>query len=143
MEMEQPQQQPVIDDDLYIKIWLADQEFVKTRWTITTFFMSVSFAILAYSFQTNLTTATALAIRVCGLAVYCFAVVMYLHFYEHNKFLRKYLIRMEKLSRTTLDIQSKLYEEPRNKNQRSTSRWLIGLAFLYAFGVFLLLLLHL
>ncbi|WP_220205220.1 hypothetical protein [Reticulibacter mediterranei] len=143
MEMEQPQQQPVVDDDTYIKIWLADQDFVKTRWTITTFFMSVSFAILAYSFQTNMTIATALAIRVCGLVVYCFSVVMYLHFYEHNKFLRKYLIHMEKSGRATLDIQSKLYEEPRNKNQRSTSRWLIGLAFLYASGVFLLFLLHL
>jgi hypothetical protein len=68
--------------------------------------------------------------------------MLYQHFYEHGKFLRKYLINMEKLGRTTLDLQSKLYEEPRNKNQRSTSRWLIGLGTFYSLGVILLLLLH-
>lgn len=142
MRSDQTQQQRKIDDETYMKIWLADQEFVKTRWTITTFFMSVSFAILAYSFQTNLTVSTALSIRIFGLIVYWFSVIIYRHFYEHTKFLRGYLTNMEKLGCTTLELQSKRDEERRNKNQRYTNEWLIGFGIFYSLGVLLLLLLH-
>lgn len=55
-------QKPSIDDQAYLEIWKADQEFIKTRWSIVTFFMGGSFALFAYSFQTK--PLGALAIRI-------------------------------------------------------------------------------
>lgn len=104
--------------------------------------MSVGFAILAYSFQPNLTSLAAAAIRIFGLIIYWFAVLMYQHFYGHSRFLRQYLISMEKLGHTTLDLQSKLFDHPKGKFQQATYLWLIALGILYSLGIALLFLLH-
>ncbi|HLX57041.1 MAG TPA: hypothetical protein VKR83_08460 [Ktedonobacteraceae bacterium] len=133
MKSNQIQTQPKIEDNYYLEIWKADQEFVRTRWTITTFFMSASFAIFAYSFQIK--PLPALAIRIFGLFIYWFAVIMHAHFYQHNKFLRNYLIYLEKSGRSTFDLQSKLYEQRKNKFHRSTGKFLAVLGLLYAIGI--------
>jgi hypothetical protein len=33
-------------DDIYMQIWQGEQDHTRTRWTVTTFFLSISFAIL-------------------------------------------------------------------------------------------------
>lgn len=95
--------------------------------------MSVSFAIFAYSFQIK--PSAALAIRIFGLFIYWFSVIMHAHFYQHNKFLRGYLIHLEKSGRSTLDLQSKLYEQRKNKFHRSTGKFLAALGLIYAIGI--------
>lgn len=129
-----------IDDHAYLEIWKADQEFIKTRWTIVTFFMSVSFAIFAYSFQTR--PLPALAIRIFCLFIYWFAVTMHAHFYQHNRFLRNYLLYLERSGRSSLDLQSKLYEQRKNRFHRSTGKFLAALGLIYAIGVIWLFLLQ-
>lgn len=126
-------QKSLIDDHAYLEIWKADQEFVRTRWTIVTFFMSVSFAIFAYSFQIR--PHPALAIRIFCLFIYWFSVTMHAHFYQHNSFLRNYLIYLENSGHTTLNLQSKLYEQRKNPFRRSTGKFLAALGLIYAVGI--------
>lgn len=40
-----------IDDDSNLKIWDIEQKHTGTRWTLMTFYLSVSFAIFGLSFQ--------------------------------------------------------------------------------------------
>src|SRR5258708_2360979 len=77
MDSDQSESPTKFDDDAYLKIWQVDQEHSKSRWTLTTFFMSVSFAILGFSFQDKLAPSTSLAIRISGLLIYWFAYVMF------------------------------------------------------------------
>jgi hypothetical protein len=63
---DQTQSETQIDNDSYLKIWQADQEYIRTRWTVTTFFMSVSFAISGFSFQANIVPPERLAIRIAA-----------------------------------------------------------------------------
>ncbi len=39
-------------EELYLQIWEREQEHTKTRWNVTTFFVSISFAIFGFSLQT-------------------------------------------------------------------------------------------
>lgn len=123
-------QKPSIDDQAYLEIWKADQEFIKTRWSIVTFFMGGSFALFAYSFQTK--PLGALAIRIFGLFIYWFAVLIDAHFYRHNKVLRLYLVYLEESGRTTLNLQSKIHEQRKDKSRRSTNKFLMALGILFA-----------
>jgi hypothetical protein len=139
MASNQLQTQSKIEDDVYIKIWETEQEFVKTRWTVTTFFMSASFAILAFSFQEKLALPEILAIRFFSLLVYWFAYAMYLQFFAHTTALRTYLLDMETSGRTTLDIQSKVSTRA-NKKPIPTSRFLLCFGLIYTIGIVSLLL---
>lgn len=130
MKSSQIQTQPKIEDNAYLEIWKADQEFIRTRWAITTFFMGGSFALFAYSFQVK--PLPALAIRIFGLFIYWFAVIIDTHFYRHNKVLRSYLVYMEESGRTTLDLQSKIHEQRKDKFHRSTGKFLAALGLLFA-----------
>ncbi len=113
-----------------MKIWQADQEYLRTRWTVTTFFMSVSFAIFGFSFQAKLAPIDSLTLHIAGLMIYWFAIVMHLHFLQYSKFLRSYLLDMEKSGRTSLDIQGKTgLEIPPN-----TSKWLSTMHLFFYFG---------
>lgn len=141
MESDQMQSQNKEGNEIYMKIWLAEQDFTKTRWTITTFFMSVSFAITAYSFQARPILPEVLGIRIFGMFIYWFAYIMYLHFFQNAKALRTYLINMEKSNQTNLDLQSWLLKRPKNKQARSTSRFLLALGLAYSFGIIVFFLL--
>jgi hypothetical protein len=133
MKSGQIQKPPIIEDNAYLEIWKADQEFIRTRWTITTFFIGGSFALFAYSFQVK--PLAALAVRIFGLFIYWFAVIIDTHFYRHNKVLRGYLVYMEESGRTTLDLQSKIHEQRKDKYHRSTGKFLAALGLIYAIGI--------
>ncbi len=143
MNSYQMQEHNRLDDELYLKIWQAEQEFVKTRWTVITFFLSVSFAILGYSFQSNLASSQALAIRIFGIFVYWFAYLLYMHFYRYTKSLRSYLIKMEDTGRTTFNIQSSIGKSPDFKRHLATSKLLVYFGVICSIGVILLSLLKL
>lgn len=133
-----------IKDSVYLKIWQTEQEHVRTRWTVVTFFLSVSFAILGFSFQSKLSSQEGLAIRISGLLIYWFAYALFLHFYSYTRFLRSYLIEMEKSRRTSLDIQSKADEAQLGASKRlSTTRLLFFFGLIYTAGIIALWLLGL
>ncbi len=127
-------------DDAYLRILQVDQGHSQSRWTLTTFFMSVSFAILGFSFQGNLTPSTSLAIRISGLLIYWFAFFMFQRFLEYNKVLRDYLRDMEKSGRTSFDIQGKTDEALTGTSSRklvSSGHLLLYFGILYTVGVIL------
>src|SRR5260221_8724469 len=101
MSSSQMQPQTQVKDSVYLKVWQTEQQHVRTRWIVVTFFLSISFAILGFSFQNKLSPSEALAIRISGLDIYWFAYILLLHFYAYTRFLRTYLIEMEKSGRTT------------------------------------------
>jgi hypothetical protein len=133
------------DDEVYLEIWKAEQQYIGTRWSNVTFFIGISFAILGFSFQNGLVHAEALAIRISGLLLYWFAYVLYLHFYMYTHFLRSYLTSMEASGRTKHTIQSTALATINvgiNKHL-TTRKMLLYFGILYSLGVILLLLLHL
>ena len=140
MSSNQSQSPTTDEDDAYLKIWQIEQEHVRTRWTVATFFMSVSFAILGFSFQQNLASSAALAIRLCGLFIYWFAYILFSRFNDYSQFLRTYLAEMESSNRTSLDLQSKARTALRRKTERRLSAGQLLLAFgvIYTIGVGLL-----
>lgn len=144
MNSNQMQPQTQVKDSVYLKIWQTEQQHVRTRWTVVTFFLSISFAILGFSFQGKFSPSEALAIRLSGLLIYWFAYVLLLHFYTYTKFLRTYLIEMEKSGRTTLDIQSKAdLSHLGSSKLLSTTRLLFLFGLIYTVGVVVLWLLGL
>jgi hypothetical protein len=94
-------------DDIYVKIMQAEQEHTRTRWTVATFFMSVSFAIFGLSFQSQLTAPKPIVMRVSALLIYWFAYFLFLRFRPYSGFLSKTLEEMEKSKRTSVTIQTK------------------------------------
>lgn len=145
MDSDQSESPTKFDDDAYLKIWQVDQEHSKSRWTLTTFFMSVSFAILGFSFQDKLAPSTSLAIRISGLLIYWFAYVMFQRFFDYNRVLRTYLLEMEKSGRTSFDIQGRTNVALRARSNKlaSSGRLLLYFGLLYTVGVVLLWLLGL
>ncbi len=149
MKSDYIQSQPQIKDSTYLKIWQIEQAHQRTRWTVVTFFMSISFAILGFSFQSSMVRSESLAIRISGLLIYWFAYVLLVQFYSYTKFLRDYLLEMEKSGRTTFDIQSKIAlahisgSGSKRGSRKSTVRLILYFGLIYTFGVILLWLLGL
>lgn len=140
MSSDQFESQTTREDDAYLKIWAVEQEHVRTRWTVATFFMSVSFAILGFSFQQNLAGSAALAIRLSGLLIYWFAYLLFSRFNDYSQFLRTYLAEMESAKRTSLDLQSKARTAlwKRSANRLTAGQLLLVFGVLYTIGVALL-----
>ncbi len=131
-----------VDNDTYIQIWRTDQEHTRTRWTITTFFMGISFAILGFSFQDKLVPPEPFVMRVAGSLIYWFALILFWHLYRYTKFLRNYLVELEMSGRATLDLQSKSLLSPAASKNVSTMRLLFYFGLVYTLGIGVLWLLH-
>jgi hypothetical protein len=144
MSSDQSESQTTGEDDAYLKILAVEQEHARTRWTVATFFMSVSFATLGFSFQQNLAGSAALALRLSGLLIYWFAYLLFSRFMDYSQFLRTYLAEMESAKRTRLDLQSKARTalRKRSANRLSAGQLLLAFGALYTIGVALLWLLH-
>jgi hypothetical protein len=129
-----------IEDDEYLKIWEVEQSHVKTRWTATTYFLTVSFAIFGFSFQSNLHASLALATRITGLAIYWFAFLMFWRFHAFTDLLREYLVEMEKTGRTAPGIQTRSRRFLGARYQsRFSAKWLLAyFGFLYALSIIFL-----
>lgn len=89
-------------DDQYLAIWQGEQNYLRTRWSVSTFFMSISFAILGLSFQNALLPSQVLAMRIAGLLIYWFSYLLHMQLYKHTVSLRKYLLELEKTKRPNL-----------------------------------------
>jgi hypothetical protein len=125
-------------DSLYLEIWRYEQKFLMTRWTVATFFMSVSFAVFGFSFQENFPLHSAFVIRIFAVLIYWFAYILYRLFYQYTKSLRRYLIAMEKGKRTGLDMQSKIGRDPDRRRSLSTNGLLAGFGLVFTLGTLVL-----
>jgi hypothetical protein len=143
MQYDQSQPQLPKRDEAYLKIWEIAQQHAQMRWAVMTFFMSVSFAIFGFSFQDNLPPSESLVLRIAGLLIYWFAVLLLLHFYRFTKFLRRYLIQMEETKQTNLDVQGKAAEARMAQMPFSTIGLVLYFGVIYTAGVLLLVWLHL
>lgn len=140
----QEQQEPTkANNEIYLTIWQIEQEFVRTRWTVVTFFISVSLAITGFSFQKDFTAPKILVMRITGLLIYWFAYLLYLHFYDYTRRLRRYMTEMETSHETMLTIQSKIGNPLNPTRWPSTIQLLLIFGLIYALGIVLLFFLQL
>lgn len=103
----QTKKEPENKDDLYIKIWEVEQRHVTTRWTVSTFFFSISFAIFGISIQAEKSPLPLYVTTLVAVSIYWFAYALYLRFNDYTDYLRSRLVEMEEDGLTTLDLQSK------------------------------------
>jgi hypothetical protein len=111
-------------DEVYLKVWELEQQQTSTRWTVATFFLSVSFAIFGFSFQAGLAQPLPMIARASGLAIYWFAYALFLRFNVYTRFLRGYLRELEAARRTTLDVQTRA--KGRLAGGRRSATWLLA-----------------
>ena len=96
-------------DDVYLRIWSQQQESVKQRWAVITFFLTISFAIFGFSFQNQISIAGNEQ-RVIAVAIYWFSFMIYRQYSDWSGFLRSYLAKMEKTTTTQIRLQSQWNE---------------------------------
>lgn len=99
--------EPENKDELYIKIWEVEQRHVTTRWTVSTFFFSISFAIFGLAIQAEKSPLPLYVTTLVAIAIYWFSYALYLRFNDYTDYLRSRLQEMEEDGLTTLDLQSK------------------------------------
>ena len=107
MDNKTMQTQTQIDHEIYMKVWDGDQAYQRYRWTIVTFFIGVSFAILGLSFQTRITAVPLLFMRLFGISIYWFAYGLYSFFYGYTTVFRKYLKEMEESGKVSINLQTR------------------------------------
>lgn len=129
---------------LYLTLFQADLTHTTIKWTVTSFFMGISFALMGFSFQTNFSFTSALAVRVSAIAIYWFAYILYLHYYDYNLFLRDYLLKMESSGRVEFDVTLKTQESLRKKSKRiRVKRLLLVFGLIYCLGIMVLFIVRL
>lgn len=94
-----------LNDD-YLKIWQTEQEDIKLRWTLVTFFITVSFAIFGFSVQNKIQTIPAFLQQILAILVYWFAFLIHIILHKYTMFLRDYLRKMENNNETNLRLRT-------------------------------------
>jgi hypothetical protein len=121
-------------DETYLKIWEIEQSFTERRWTVVTFFMSVSFAIFGLSLQVEKPIVPLIVPQLSAVAIYWFTYLLFLRFNDFTAFLRAYLQEMELANQTTINLQSKSKEFLNARGKPSSTRLLLyfGIAYTIA-----------
>ena len=122
-------------DEKYLKIWAAELEHTKTRWTVSTFFFSVSFAIFGFSFQAQLSKPLPNIARSTGLVIYWFAYLIFSRFNQYTKLLREYLKELEDQNLTSIKLHTRLQQKSKGNNRVSATKLLIYFGILYTIAV--------
>lgn len=128
---------------IYLTLWEREQEHTRTRWTVTTFFISVSFAIFGLSLQAQNPPVPLWATHLASLAIYWFAYLLFLRFNRFTRFMREYLKDMERMSKVSIDLQTQADRAMRGNFQQflSAPKLLLIFGLLYTAAVVLLWLL--
>ncbi|MBC8506320.1 MAG: hypothetical protein ISR58_13210 [Anaerolineales bacterium] len=121
-------------DDLYIKVWEMEQRHVTTRWTVSTFFFSISFAIFGLSIQVENSPLPLYVTTSVAIAIYWFAYALYLRFNDFTEYLRSRLEEMERNGLTTVDLQSKAGPYLKRKKRLHAIKLLLVFGVLYTFA---------
>lgn len=138
-----PPKKPLPLDDTYLQIWKIEQEHSRTRWTVATFFLSISFAILGLSFDpgTDQTTLGGMRLpdiqRIIGLFIYWFGYFLFAQFNRYSNFLRSQLRDMEAKKQVSFTMQSdaRRFMYSRFRAAFTASWLLIYFGVLYTLGV--------
>jgi len=122
---------------IYLTLWEGEQEHTRTRWTVTTFFISVSFAIFGFSLQTSNPPVPLYVVHLSSLAIYWFAYLLFLRFNRFTRFMREYLKDMERTGKVSVDLQTQADEAMREHSQKylSASNLLFAFGLLYSVTV--------
>lgn len=134
------------EETIYIEIWKIEQNHSRTRWIVTTFFLSVSFAILGISFQSQgnqisniLGVSLPVVQRITGLLIFWFGYVIFVLFNRYTNILRNQLRNMEKQNLVSFKIQLEVDEFKNSKIKAafSAKRLLFYFGLLYTVIVIL------
>jgi len=122
-------------NELYMRVWEWSSEHGRIRWTVVTFFMSVSFAIFGFSLHAGVKESLLIAQRAMAIAVYWFAYLVFMRFHKYTSFLRQYLREMEEQGKTDYDLQSKINGEMRpGAKWKSSEKLLLYFGLIYTIG---------
>ncbi len=125
-------------ESIYMAMWKIEQEHSRTRWTIATFFFSVSFAIFGLSFTTATPVGSSInhLQRIAGLVLYWFSFVLFYQFNRYTRYLRGRMIEMERKGEVPFTFQSDANKFMYGRVRRfSSATWLLfyfGLLYLGA-----------
>jgi hypothetical protein len=124
-------------EEKYFKIWAAEIEHTKTRWTVATFFFSVSFAIFGFSFQAQLSKPLSNIARISGLVIYWFAYLIFSRFNQYTIFLREYLKELEDQEQVWVKLQTRFLDSEKYKSRKrmSATNLLIYFGILYTLAI--------
>lgn len=120
-----------IVEDRYFKLWEREQEHTKTRWNVTTFFVSISFAIFGFSLQTSNLTVPPIISHSVALAIYWFACLLFWRFNSFTHCLRAELQAMETSGQVAFKVQTRANQSMGGQY----SEWLSTAYLLFYFGV--------
>lgn len=127
-------------EEIYFKIWTAEQEHTKTRWTVSTFFFSISFAIFGFSFQAQLSKPLSNVARLSGAVIYWFAYLIFTQFNQYTRFLRNYLEELENEELISVKLQTKSVQFMKSTRCRimSATKLLLYFGLLYVITVIII-----
>jgi hypothetical protein len=126
-------------DEIYLRIWEKQQEWTSTRWNITTFFLSISFALFGLSLQGSPGPLEGNIQRLAGLSIYWFAFLLFRRYDDWSKFLRAYLEELETTSSTRLKLHTRWKKSKSGlRKWTSISKLLIYFGMIYTVAVVLL-----
>jgi len=124
-------------DEIYLKIWEVGHNHTNTRWTNTTFFLTVSFAIFGFSFHPDNSQASykiLIAQRAAAVLIYWFAFALFRRFNYYTTFIRKYLLELEREWRTPVQLHAKAELFMQDSHWRSSTKLLFAFGVVYTVG---------
>jgi hypothetical protein len=127
-------------DEIYLRVWEKQQEWTGTRWGVTTFFLSISFALFGLSLQSHSSPIAGTVQRIAGLAIYWFTYFLFRRYDDWSKFLRAYLEELETTTSTRFALQTRWKRTKQTGFRKLTSvnRLLIYFGVLYTVSVVVL-----
>lgn len=128
------------NEELYLKLWEREQEHTKTRWNVTTFFFSISFAIFGFSLQTKNPPVSPIISHSVALAIYWFAFVLFWRFNSFTDCLREYLREMEVSGQVKINVQTRVNRAMKGQygSWLSTFNLMLYFGILYTIAVWIL-----
>ena len=127
-------------NNLYMKVWESSSEHGRIRWTVATFFMSVSFALFGFSLHSGAEKESlVIAERGTAIGVYWFTYILFMRFHQYTSFLRKYLRSLEEQGKVDYDLQAKIDEEMRpGRKWKGTEHLLLYFGLVYTLSAILI-----
>jgi hypothetical protein len=125
-------------EDTYMEVWKIEQDHSRTRWTVATFFFSISFAIFGFSFTTETPAGSPInhIQRIAGLVLYWFSYALFYQFNRYTRYLRSCMMDMERKGEVSFTFQSDAAQRMYGRlRQYFTATWLLfyfGLLYLAA-----------
>ena len=136
--MNNPHTQEQSADELYLKAWDIEQAHSNKRWSITTFFLGISFAILGFSFTNDQTQVPLFVPYAAAIISYWFSYLLFVRLNDYTKFLRGYLTRLEESGQVSFSVQGETSTFMKSRQRWSTTKLLLYFGVFYTGGIIVL-----